>query len=374
MMVVTSPRLSAFVLGGDPDHRVAALRLRPRGAPPLAVGAGYACRCFGLCGRTDRRGARAASLHQRAARHQPFSRRRRARLSRPRAIRSVARASSPALLFFLSPRASSSCSGSARRRCSAAQMTPGRLGQFILYAVLCGRARLGSLSEIGGEVAQASGAAERLFEILADQARDCAPGTSARAAVACARRGRFRRRAFLLSDAAERVGARWRFVSRRGRARRSRSSALPAPARARSFICCCASTIPPPGRITFDGVRLADLDPADLRARIALVPQDSVMFATSVADNIRFGRPDASDAEVARAAEHAHAASFHRGAAGRDGNAGRRARRYALGRPAAADSHRPRDVARRAAIVARRGDIVARLPKAKRRSPPRSPN
>ena len=40
------------------------------------------------------------------------------------------------------------------------------------------------------------------------------------------------------------------------------------------------------GRITFDGVRLSDLDPADLRAHIALVPQDSVMFATSVRDNI----------------------------------------------------------------------------------------
>jgi ATP-binding cassette subfamily B protein len=57
-------------------------------------------------------------------------------------------------------------------------------------------------------------------------------------------------------------------------------------------------------------VRLADLDPADLRSRIALVPQDSVMFATSVRDNIRFGRPEASDADVARAAELAHAAAF----------------------------------------------------------------
>jgi ATP-binding cassette, subfamily B, bacterial len=67
---------------------------------------------------------------------------------------------------------------------------------------------------------------------------------------------------------------------------------------------------PTAGRIMFDGVRLSDLDPAALRARIALVPQDSVMFAASVADNIRFGRPDASDAAVRRAAEHAHAAAF----------------------------------------------------------------
>jgi ATP-binding cassette, subfamily B, bacterial len=67
---------------------------------------------------------------------------------------------------------------------------------------------------------------------------------------------------------------------------------------------------PTAGSVTFDGVRLADLDPAELRARIALVPQDSVMFAASVRENIRFGRPDASDADVVRAAEHAHAAGF----------------------------------------------------------------
>jgi ATP-binding cassette, subfamily B, bacterial len=67
---------------------------------------------------------------------------------------------------------------------------------------------------------------------------------------------------------------------------------------------------PASGRITLDSVRLADADPTELRARIALVPQDSVMFASSVRDNIRFGRPQASDAEVARAAEHAHAANF----------------------------------------------------------------
>ena len=59
-----------------------------------------------------------------------------------------------------------------------------------------------------------------------------------------------------------------------------------------------------------NGMRLADVDPAELRARIALVPQDSVMFATSVRDNIGFGRPDAFDADAMRAAEHANAAAF----------------------------------------------------------------
>ena len=64
----------------DPDHRAAALRFRPRRAPPFALGAGYARGSVRLRRRTDRRRARAASLHQRAPRHRPVSPSRRARL------------------------------------------------------------------------------------------------------------------------------------------------------------------------------------------------------------------------------------------------------------------------------------------------------
>jgi ATP-binding cassette, subfamily B, bacterial len=67
---------------------------------------------------------------------------------------------------------------------------------------------------------------------------------------------------------------------------------------------------PASGSIALDGVPLSEVDPVGLRARIALVPQESIIFAASVRENIRFGRPDASDAEIARAAEHAHAAAF----------------------------------------------------------------
>jgi ATP-binding cassette subfamily B protein len=67
---------------------------------------------------------------------------------------------------------------------------------------------------------------------------------------------------------------------------------------------------PATGRISFDGVDLPKADPADLRRHIALVPQDAVVFASSVADNIRFGNPDASEEQVRRAAEAAHAAEF----------------------------------------------------------------
>jgi ATP-binding cassette subfamily B protein len=55
---------------------------------------------------------------------------------------------------------------------------------------------------------------------------------------------------------------------------------------------------------------IADVDPHELRRRIALVPQDPVIFAASAQENIRFGRPDASDADVRRAAELALAAEF----------------------------------------------------------------
>ena len=59
-----------------------------------------------------------------------------------------------------------------------------------------------------------------------------------------------------------------------------------------------------------DGVDLREVDPREARARIALVPQDSVMFASSIAENIRFGRPQASDADIERAAEMAAASEF----------------------------------------------------------------
>jgi ATP-binding cassette subfamily B protein len=69
---------------------------------------------------------------------------------------------------------------------------------------------------------------------------------------------------------------------------------------------------PAAGAVTFDGVRIERTDPQELRARIALVPQDVAIFAATIADNIRFGRPDASDVDVAQAAEQAAAAEFIR--------------------------------------------------------------
>jgi ATP-binding cassette, subfamily B, bacterial len=189
----------------------------------------------------------------------------------------------------------------------ASQMTPGRLSQFILYAVLAAGA-LGSLSETGGEIAQASGAAERLFEILALKPAIVAP---AHPMLLPAPRGEV-----VFADVRFHYPTRPNVSALNGvsfAVRRGEKVAIVGPSGAGKstiFHLLLRFYDPIAGSITLDGVRLTDLDPAALRARIALVPQDSVMFATTVRDNIRFGRPNASDADVARAAELAHAAGF----------------------------------------------------------------
>jgi ATP-binding cassette subfamily B protein len=67
---------------------------------------------------------------------------------------------------------------------------------------------------------------------------------------------------------------------------------------------------PQEGTIAFDGMNIADVDPVDLRRHIAIVAQDPIIFSGTIADNIRYGRIEASDAEVRRAAEAAAAAEF----------------------------------------------------------------
>lgn len=69
---------------------------------------------------------------------------------------------------------------------------------------------------------------------------------------------------------------------------------------------------PQGGRILFDGIEIAKADPREVRRNIALVPQEPAIFAASIADNIRYGRPGASDAEVKAAAETALVDEFVR--------------------------------------------------------------
>jgi ATP-binding cassette subfamily B protein len=189
-------------------------------------------------------------------------------------------------------------------------MTQGRLGQFILYAAFAA-AGLGQLSEVWGEVSAASGAAERLFEILHVKSSITAPAmpralpVPARGDVVLDTIGfAYPTRPDALAvdgvSLAVRAGEKVAIVGPSGAGK----STL--------FHLLLRFYDPSSGAISFDGVPIRDADPSEVRARIALVPQDSVAFATTARENIRFGRPDASDAEVERAADLAHATEFIR--------------------------------------------------------------
>jgi ATP-binding cassette subfamily B protein len=189
-------------------------------------------------------------------------------------------------------------------------ITPGRLGQFVLYAAFAATG-LGQLSEVWGEVAAASGAAERLFEIMNVRPSVEAPA-SPRAFPKPARgnvtldRVSFAYPTRLQAPALDRVS----FNVRAGE-----KIAIVGPSGAGKstlFHLLLRFYDPLGGTIALDDVPLREADPRDLRGHIALVPQDSVVFAASARENIRFGRPDANDAEVERAADLAHASEFIR--------------------------------------------------------------
>ncbi|KQW21209.1 ABC transporter [Afipia sp. Root123D2] len=189
-------------------------------------------------------------------------------------------------------------------------ITAGRLGQFVLYAAFAAGA-LGELSQVWGEISAASGASERLFEILRLKPVILAPANPR--AMPVPARGdiafdnvRFayptRPEAFVVDGVsfAVRAGEKIAVVGPSGAGK----STL--------FHLLLRFYDPASGTISFDGVPVKEADPHEVRSRIALVPQDSTVFAANARENIRFGRPDASDAEVERAAEQAHATEFIR--------------------------------------------------------------
>jgi ATP-binding cassette subfamily B protein len=187
-------------------------------------------------------------------------------------------------------------------------ITPGRLGQFVLYAAFAA-AGLGQLSEVWGEVSAASGAAERLFEILRVKSMIAAPA-SPRAMAAPARGDvGFDNVSFAYPTRPDTLAVDG--VSLNVRAGEKVAIVGPSGAgKSTLFHLLLRFYDPASGAISFDGVPIREADPRQLRARIALVPQESVVFAASARDNIRFGRPDATDAEVERAADLAHASEF----------------------------------------------------------------
>lgn len=190
----------------------------------------------------------------------------------------------------------------------AGAMSSGALIQFVIYAVMVAGA-VAALSEIWGELQRAAGATERLVELL--ETKDMVIDPQSPKALAQPARGEI-----AFNDVSFRYPARPEAPALEGvslNVNPGETVAIVGPSGAGK------STIiqlllrfynTQSGQITLDGVEIADIKREALRSALALVPQDPVIFAASARENIRFGRPEATDAEVEAAATAAAAHDF----------------------------------------------------------------
>ena len=190
----------------------------------------------------------------------------------------------------------------------AGTMTPGELVQFLIYAVMVAGS-VGALSEIWGELQRAAGATERLVELLGttDTVRDPATPKPLPRPV---------RGEIAFEDVHFNYPARPSVSALAGvslTVMPGETVALVGPSGAgKTTILQLLMRFydPQSGAVRLDGVDLRDMARSDFRRAIAMVPQDPVIFAASARENIRFGRPDASDSEVEAAARAASAHGF----------------------------------------------------------------
>ena len=190
----------------------------------------------------------------------------------------------------------------------AGRLSAGQLSAFVFYAVIVATS-VGAVSEVAGELQRAAGATERLLELLdtptdiaapADPARLPEPplATVALEEVTFAYPSRPRDPALRSLSLRVEAGERVALVGPSGAGKTT------------VFQLLLRFYDPQSGRVCIDGVDARSADPRAVRGRIAVVPQEPVIFASSVWDNVRYGRTDASDAEVRDACEAAYASDF----------------------------------------------------------------
>ncbi|SDJ08539.1 ABC transporter transmembrane domain-containing protein [Lutimaribacter saemankumensis] len=190
----------------------------------------------------------------------------------------------------------------------AGTMTPGALVQFVIYSVMVAGG-VGALSEIWGELQRAAGATERLVELL--ETEDAVNDPSKPVSLSAPVRGEIAfdhvsfqypaRPDIPALDDVDLVIQPGETVALVGPSGAGKTTVIQLIQRFYD---------PQKGKITLDGVALTDMARDDFRRHLALVPQDPVIFATTARENIRFGRPEASDAEVEAAARAAAAHDF----------------------------------------------------------------
>ena len=190
----------------------------------------------------------------------------------------------------------------------AGEMSGGQLGQFLMYAFFVGSSAT-ALSSLWGEIQRAAGAMERLAELLAAQPEIRVPPDPERLPARVAGRVRYEDVVFCYpSRPGERALDRFSLAVEPGD-----TVAIVGPSgagKSTAFQLLLRFYDLDAGCIRIDGVDIARVDPRELRRQVGLVPQETVLFGESAMENIRYGRPEASDEEVRAAARLAAADEF----------------------------------------------------------------
>ncbi len=188
------------------------------------------------------------------------------------------------------------------------RLSAGELSAFVFYAAIVASGA-GTVSEVWGELQRASGATERLMDLLAAKPAIAAPASPAKLPAADGRTVVFDQVTFSYPARSEQPALRAFSV----RVAPGERVALVGPSGAgKTTVLALLLRFydPQQGAVRIDGIDLRSLDPRTVRAQMAYVPQEPVIFAASVLDNVRYGRPQATRAEAHAACEKAFALEF----------------------------------------------------------------